>query len=175
MGVSGVSRPSSAASTTSTASWIAERVAVASLPLIGGGITGALTAPAIRTWYRTLRKPSWNPPDSVFGPVWTALYASMGAALIRIWSLDRRRADVRFAIAVFALQLGLNLAWSLVFFRARRVDLALAEIAALDASVVATIASFRRLDPASAALLLPYLAWISFATALNASIWRLNR
>src|SRR4051794_7016935 len=149
--------------------------AVAAVPVVGGSVTGVLTAPAIRTWYRTLRKPPWNPPDVVFGPVWTALYLLMGLSLVRIARLDRNRDDVRIALALFTLQLGLNFGWSGVFFGAKRPDLATAEIAALDATVVATIVSFRRLDGAAAGLLLPYLAWISFATALTGSVWRLNR
>jgi benzodiazapine receptor len=159
----------------STPRRVGSQVAVAALPLIGGGVTGALTAPAIRTWYRTLRKPPWNPPDAIFAPVWTTLYLVMGLSLLRVANLDRRRGDVRLALGLFGLQLGLNFGWSFMFFSARRPDLALAEIAGLDAAVVATITAFRRVDPRAGNVLLPYLAWISFATALNASIWRLNR
>ncbi|HKG55707.1 MAG TPA: TspO/MBR family protein [Candidatus Limnocylindrales bacterium] len=150
-------------------------VALAAVPLVGGSVTGALTAGSIRTWYRGLTKPPWNPPDRVFAPVWTTLYLAMGVSLLRVSRLDRGRDDVRIGLALFTLQLGLNFGWSFVFFGARRPGLALAEIAALDAAVVATIVSFRRLDGAAAGLLLPYLAWISFATALTGSVWRLNR
>lgn len=149
-------------------------IALAALPLAVGGATGVATAPAIATWYRTLEKPSWNPPDAVFGPVWTVLYLLMGLALVQIWRLDRRRRDVRLALTLFALQLVLNAAWTLLFFGARRPDLALAEIVALDLTILATAIAFARLRPAAGGLLVPYLAWVSFALVLNAEIVRLN-
>lgn len=151
-----------------------EEVAVAALPLVVGGASGIVTAPAIATWYRSLDKPSWNPPDAIFGPVWTVLYLLMGLALVRIWRLDRGRRKVRLALALFALQLALNAAWSLLFFGARRPDLALAEMIALHLAIVATLVAFVRLRPGAGALLVPYLAWVSFALALNVEIVRLN-
>jgi tryptophan-rich sensory protein len=152
-----------------------ESVVIVSLPLVVGGLSGLVTAPAIATWYRSLAKPSWNPPDAIFGPVWTLLYLAMGLALLQVWRLDRGRRDVRLALALFALQLALNVAWSLIFFGARRPDLALAEIIALHLSIVATAIAFARLRPAAGGVLVPYLAWVSFALALNAEIVRLNR
>jgi tryptophan-rich sensory protein len=151
-----------------------EGLAIAALPLVVGGLSGLVTAPAIAGWYRSLEKPAWNPPDAVFGPVWTLLYLSMGIALLQVWRLDRRRGEVRLALVLFALQLALNAAWSLLFFGARRPDLALAEMIALHLAIVATLASFARLRPGAAALLVPYLAWVSFALALNVEIVRLN-
>jgi tryptophan-rich sensory protein len=149
-------------------------IAVVAVPVVVGGIGGIFTAGAIPTWYRTLDKPSWNPPDVVFGPVWTTLYVLMGIALLQIWRMDRSRPEVRLALAVFATQLALNFAWSWIFFERKEVGLAFAEIVALHASIVATIWAFGRLSPKAALLLVPYLGWVSFAAILNAEIWRLN-
>ena len=151
-----------------------EEIALALLPLAVGGATGVATAPAIATWYRTLEKPSWNPPDAVFGPVWTILYLLMGVALVQIWRLDRGRRGVRLALALFALQLVLNAAWTLLFFGAHRPDLALAAIVALALTILGTAIAFARLRPTAGALLVPYLAWVSFALLLNVEIVRLN-
>lgn len=149
-------------------------VAVVAVPVVVGGISGILTAGAIPTWYRTLEKPAWNPPDAVFGPVWTTLYVLMGVALLQVWRLDRTRPEVRLALGLFAAQLTLNFAWSWIFFERKEVGLAFAEIVVLHASIVATILAFGRLRPKAALLLIPYLAWVSFAAILNAEIWRLN-
>ena len=143
-------------------------------PLAVGGIGGIATLSALGSWYRTLRKPAWNPPDAVFGPVWTTLYVLMGVAL----ALSRRAADTgerRRVESVFALQLALNLAWSVAFFSARSPAAGVAVILVLWASIVATIAEFGRVSRTAALLLAPYLAWVTFATILNVEIWRLNR
>jgi benzodiazapine receptor len=142
-------------------------------PLGVAAIGGLVTVQAIPTWYRTLAKPSWNPPDALFGPVWTVLYLMMGAALI----VARRAAPDRTARlgSVFGLQLALNLAWSLVFVGRRDTQAGLVVIGLLWIAIVATIAEFSRARRLAAALLLPYLAWVSFATLLNAEIWQLNR
>lgn len=142
-------------------------------PLAVAAIGGLVTVQAIPTWYRALEKPSWNPPDAVFGPVWTVLYLMMGAALI----VARRAAPERTARlgSVFGLQLALNLAWSLVFFGRRDTQAGLVVIGLLWISIVATIAEFSKARRLAAALLLPYLAWVSFATLLNEQIWQLNR
>lgn len=136
-------------------------------------IGGLVTVQAIPTWYRALQKPSWNPPDALFGPVWTALYLMMGIALV----VARRAAPERTARlgSVFGLQLALNLAWSLVFFGRRDPQAGLAVIGLLWVAIVATIAEFSRGRRLAAALLLPYLAWVSFAMLLNEQIWELNR
>jgi tryptophan-rich sensory protein len=150
----------------------ADGLAIAA-PLAIGAVGGAVTAPAIPTWYRRLEKPSWNPPDTVFAPVWTTLYLLMGVALVLA-----RRADPAHsprAEAVFGLQLALNLAWSLVFFGRRDPRAGLGVILLLWAAILATVAEFGRTRVLAAALLLPYLAWVTFACGLNAEIWRLNR
>ncbi len=132
------------------------------------------------TWFRTLQKPSWNPPDAVFAPVWTTLYVLMGVALVLVRRAGdeanaRQRAQGDRATAVFGLQLALNLAWSLAFFGGRSTTAGFTVIVLLWGSIVATIREFAQVDRRAAALLLPYLAWVSFATALNLEIWRLNQ
>ena len=138
-----------------------------------GGLGGAVTAESVTTWYATLNKPSFNPPNWIFGPVWTALYILMGVAAWRVWrAADRDTA--RGPLAVFALQLAVNLGWSVAFFGLRNPGLAVVVILLLDLLVLATTLMFRRIDRLAAWLLVPYLAWISFATLLNVTIWCLN-
>jgi tryptophan-rich sensory protein len=127
------------------------------------------TARAIPTWYRGLDKPDWNPPDRVFGPVWTTLYALMGIALVLIRRAPRDAGTDR-AQAAFGLQLALNLAWSFVFFGGRSLRGGLVVIAMLWLAILATIAAFWRVRPSAALLLLPYLGWVSFASVLNTAI-----
>ncbi len=135
------------------------------------GVLGAeVTAPAIPSWYAGLAKPSFNPPNWIFAPVWTALYVLMAIAAWLVW----RRGNARVPLTLFALQLVLNSAWSLLFFGLHRVDLALIDIVLLAAAIVATALAFRRRSAIAALLLVPYLAWVSFATVLNFAIWRLN-
>lgn len=131
---------------------------------------GMATAPALAEWYPALKKPSWTPPGWVFGPVWTLLYPLVAVAGWLAW----REGKARFGPLVFLLQLALNAAWPWLFFAERRPDLALASIAALLVAILATIAAFWRLSRLAAVLLVPYLAWVAFAAALNHAIWRLN-
>ena len=151
-------------------------------PLAVGALGSIPTAKAIPTWYRSLEKPDWNPPDAVFGPVWTALYGLMGVALVLV-----RREPTRPAVsavsatsaagpaqAVFGLQLALNLAWSFVFFGGRDPRGALVVIGLMWVAILATIAQFWRVRRSAALLLVPYLAWVSFASILNAEIVRRN-
>lgn len=124
-------------------------------------------------WYLELAKPDWTPPSWLFGPVWTALYATIGVAAWLVW----RRVGfggAPMAWRFWGIQLALNSAWSWVFFGLRAPGAALVEIGALLLAIVANIIAFRRHRPAAAWLLVPYLAWVTFATALNAAIWRLN-
>ena len=141
------------------------------LPLAVGFIGTVPTARAIPTWYRTLDKPGWNPPDAVFGPVWTTLYLLMGIALVLV---RRAGEDTCRAQLVFGLQLALNTAWSFVFFGSRDPRGALVVIVLLWSAILATIIEFGRIRPAAAVLLAPYLAWVSFASVLNAEIVRRN-
>jgi tryptophan-rich sensory protein len=134
---------------------------------------GAFTAAGLGPWYDGLAKPAWRPPDAAFGPVWTALFALMAVAA---WLVGRERAHPgrRAALAWFATQLALNAAWSWLFFTLRSPGAALAEIGLLWAAILGTVVVCGRVRPAAGVLLLPYLAWVTFAAALNLAIWRLN-
>ena len=138
-----------------------------------GGLGGAVTASSVTEWYPTLNKPSFNPPNWVFGPVWTTLYVMMGIAAWRVWRAVERD-TARGPLAVFALQLAVNLGWSIAFFGLRDPGVAVVVIVVLDLLVLATALMFRRIDGLAALLLVPYLAWIAFATILNVAVWRLN-
>jgi translocator protein len=140
------------------------------LCLAAGALGAAVTAPAIPTWYAGLAKPSFNPPNWIFAPVWTALYVLMAIAAWLVW----RRGNARPPLTLFGVQLALNSAWSLLFFGLHRVDLALVDIVLLLAAIVATARAFHPRSAVAALLLVPYLAWVSFATVLNFAIWRLN-
>lgn len=144
-------------------------------PFLAAAIGGVATAGAIPTWYRTLEKPAWNPPDWIFGPVWTVLYIMMGIASWQVWRLGTEKKDVRDALGLYGAQLVLNTAWSLLFFGMRRIGLALGEIVALWALIAATVTKFYRLKKSAGLLLVPYLLWVSFAAILNARIWQLNQ
>jgi translocator protein len=142
--------------------------------LLAGLLSGHFTVDGVRTWYPSLRKPTWNPPDWVFAPVWTALYILMGIACFRVWQHHNLQ-DVRPALSLFGLQLGLNVLWSAVFFRWRRPDAASIESLFLWFSLVLTVVAFARVDWIAAVLMLPYLAWVSFSSMLNVKISQLNR
>jgi len=135
------------------------------------GISGASTSGTVRSWYPTIAKPTWNPPDWVFGPTWTVLYAMMAVAAWLVW----RRAGWGVPLILFGVQLALNAAWSPLFFGLHRIDLALVDIVALWAAIVATTVAFWKVTPGAGGLFVPYLAWVSFATVLNFTIWRMNR
>ncbi|WP_158057992.1 TspO/MBR family protein [Halorussus halophilus] len=140
---------------------------------LAGIVPSILTADDVATWYPTLVKPAFNPPNWVFGPVWTTLYLLMGIALYLVWRSDAGRIR-QLALAVFAVQLALNASWTLVFFGANLLFGGLVVIVVLLATIVATIVAFARIDRRAAALLVPYLLWVSFATVLNYELWRLN-
>jgi benzodiazapine receptor len=134
---------------------------------------GAVTATSVHGWYQALAKPPFNPPDWVFAPVWSALYALIALAGWRLW---RRRAATGASAALrwWGLQLGFNLSWSFVFFGARLPGAALADIVLLFGAIGVTILLASRVDRAAAWLLAPYAVWVAFAALLNASIWYLN-
>ncbi len=142
---------------------------------LAGVLGGIATVPAIPTWYAGLAKPAWTPPGWVFGPVWTTLYALMGIAAARVWLRRRHTRPGRASLALFGLHLALNAAWSFLFFGLRSPGLGLAEIVVLWATLVVLVAWWWRLERIAAVLLLPYVAWASFAAVLNAAIWGLNR
>jgi benzodiazapine receptor len=142
----------------------------------GAGIIGALfTMPAIRTWYETLNKPSFRPPNAVFGPVWTILFLLMGVSLYLIWHKGLASQDVKTALLVFLAHLVLNIGWSVLFFGLRSPGLAFFEIVILWLAILLTMYLFYRVSLISGLLLLPYALWVSFAAILNFTIWRLNR
>lgn len=143
------------------------------LCLAVSGIGGAITATSVDTWYQSLQKPPFNPPDWIFAPVWTALYVMMAIAGWRVW----RRVGIetrRGALAVFAVQLGLNLAWSLVFFGLQRIGLAFAEIVILLIAITANTIMFWRIDQLAGVLFVPYALWVAYAAVLNGALWVLN-
>ena len=137
------------------------------------GIGGAVTTTSVDTWYRTLAKPPINPPDWIFGPVWTALYVMMAVAAALVWRRGAGR-DRRVAMSCFFAQLALNLGWSCLFFGLHLVGAAFAWIILLWVAIAGTMTSFWRIERWAALLLLPYLAWVGFAALLNFLIWRLN-
>jgi translocator protein len=135
----------------------------------------AFTARSLGSWYPTLLKPPGNPPASYFGAVWTVLYSLMTISAWNVWRAGDGWTDASAAITVFLIQLAFNAAWPAIFFALRSPRWALLEIVLLWALVLATVILFWRISTFSGALLLPYLAWVSYATYWNARIWRLNR
>lgn len=143
------------------------------LCLAAGAIGGWVTRPAVEDWYPDLAKPWFTPPGWAFAPVWTTLYVAMAIAAWLAWrSPDRVRAQD--ALYLFAIQLGFNLGWSMLFFGTRAIGLALVEILALLVAIAATMHAFWQLDRRAGLLMLPYLAWVGYAMALNAAIWWMN-
>lgn len=132
---------------------------------------GAFTGPD--GWYASLHKPSWNPPGWVFGPVWTLLYTMMAVAAWLVWRRGGLRQQ-RWPLSLFLAQLVLNAAWTPLFFGLHRPGLALVDIVLLWLALVATITAFRRVHRGAGWLLVPYLAWVSFAAVLNFVLWRMN-
>ena len=149
-------------------------VAALAAPLAVASVSGLATTAGVRDWYPSLVKPSFTPPDWLFGPVWTVLYIMMGIALWWVW---RRQGEVpvRTPLTLFAVQLLLNALWSVVFFGLRSPGAALVDILLLWVAIGLTIRAFRQVSVRAAVFMLPYWAWVTFATALNASIWVLNR
>lgn len=133
----------------------------------------AVTNLSVGDWYVDLHKPSWNPPSWIFGPVWTLLYVTMAVAAWIVW---RRKglAQGRMPLLLFGVQLTLDAGWSPLFFGLRNPGLAFADIVLLWLAIAATVVAFGRVSRWATGLLLPYLGWVSFATALNFVIWRMN-
>jgi tryptophan-rich sensory protein len=155
---------------------------VAAWPFVAGillcegvGVVAAVaTQQSVQTWYPTLEKPFFTPPDGLFAPVWIVLYAAMGVSAALVWSAGADRRAVHVALVVFAGQLVLNGAWSVVFFGARSIAGGLVVIALLWLAVAATMRLFFPLRPIAGWLLAPYLAWVTYALALNAAVWWMN-
>lgn len=141
------------------------------LCLAVSALGGAVTATSVDSWYQALRKPSFNPPDWLFTPVWLTLFVIMAVAAWRVWRIAGLRSA---AMGAFAVQLFLNLLWSVLFFGLRAPDLALVEIFVLLFAIAWTAVLFTRIDRSAGLLFLPYLAWVAFAAALNLAISYLN-
>lgn len=149
-------------------------VLVAVLVTLCAGLIGNLLgADAITTWYVGLEKPSWNPPNWIFGPVWTLLYVLMGIAAYLVWE-QTKDSSRRAALVVYGVQLALNALWSIIFFTFKQPALAFGEIVIMWIAILATIVLFWRVRPLAGALLLPYIAWVTFALVLNFAVWQLN-
>jgi benzodiazapine receptor len=145
-----------------------------SIPLLIGFTSGFFTITGAGSWYQTIQKPSWNPPGWVFGPVWTTLYVMMGIALFLIWKSSANKEAKQTAILFFSIQLVLNFFWSFIFFNQQQPGWALVEIIVLWSAILVTIFSFSKINNTAAWLLVPYISWVSFATILNYTIWKLN-
>ena len=137
------------------------------------GIGSVLTRPSITTWYATLRKPSWTPPNWVFGPVWTVLYLSMAVAVWLVWR-QAGFSHAKFPLALFAVQLALNVAWSGIFFGLRLPGVAFLGVALLWLFILSTTIAFWPVSRTASWLMVPYLTWVTYASALNAAIWRMK-
>lgn len=140
-----------------------------------GGIGAIFTTPAIPTWYAGLKKPSFTPPNSVFGPIWITLYLLMGIAVFMVWREGLNQSGVTAAITVFWVQLVLNVLWSIIFFGKKSLFGGMALIIILWLAILITIILFFGVSAIAGGLLIPYIIWVSIATNLNIQVWRLNR
>jgi translocator protein len=138
-----------------------------------GAVAGIFTGSAIPNWYATLNRPSFAPPNWLFGPAWTFLYIMMGISLFLVWkSAPDKARDT--ALIIFGVQLLLNFAWSFIFFYFKELGWALVEIVLMWLAIVAMLIAFHKVNPWAAYINIPYLMWVTFATALNAGFWKLN-
>lgn len=152
-----------------------KKLTISMLLCLGAGVIGSMfTTPAISGWYADLIKPIFNPPNWLFGPVWTGLYILMGLSLFLIWRKDLKNKNVRFAFWLFIMHLAFNTLWSIIFFGVKNIQLAFFDIFILWLMIVALIYCFYEIDKRAAWLLVPYFFWVSFATLLNYSLWVLN-
>lgn len=143
-------------------------------PLLVGWIGSLFTTPEINGWYSSLAKPALNPPNWIFGPVWTTLFILMGIAAFLIWRRGLNHKNVQAALAIFVFQLFLNVFWSLLFFGIHSPMVAFTEIISLWLAILALILAAYQVSRPAAYLLIPYVFWVSFATYLNYAIWQLN-
>lgn len=144
------------------------------LAFFAGFIGSLATASSVSTWYPTLQKPSWTPPNWLFGPVWTALYIAMAVATWRVWRVGNA-ADARHTSRLYGAQLALNALWSVLFFGLQRPGAALIEVLFFWIVLVRILARYRAVDRIAAWLWTPYVLWVTYATLLNAAVWDLNR
>ena len=148
-------------------------LAAAGACFVTAAIGSAATFPALEPWYAHLVKPSWTPPNWVFGPAWTTLYLLMATAAWNVWRVADGR-DVNGPLALFGVHLAVNALWSVLFFGMRNPALAMVDLAVLWLLIAALIAVFGRWSRLSSALMAPYLVWVTYAGALNFAIWRMN-
>ncbi len=141
---------------------------------LAGFIGAIFTTPNIPTWYASINKPFFTPPNWVFAPAWTTLFVLMGIALYLVWDKTGFREKGRIALYVFAGQLALNILWSVLFFGLQSPMTAFLEIVVLWIAILFTIMKFREIDRKAGYILIPYIAWVSFAALLNLSVWLLN-
>ena len=144
------------------------------LPLAIGAIAGMFTATEIAGWFQTINKPDWQPPNWVFGPVWTALYILMGISFYLIWKSDAPKTKKRIAVTLWIIQLVFNFFWSFIFFKKHQIDWALGEILVLWFFILLTMLFFGRIRSLAAWLMVPYISWVTFASLLTFSIYQLN-
>ena len=144
------------------------------IPLIAGFIGSIATFSSIPTWYASLVKPAWAPPNWVFSPVWTTLFILMGIALFLVWRQGPWRRDVKIAVIIFAVQLVLNVLWSVIFFGLQSLLGGLIEIVFLWIAILATIIAFYRISKPAGILLLPYIIWVTIASYLTYTVYLLN-
>ncbi len=144
------------------------------IPLVTGAVAGIFTSSGVKGWYAVANKPSFNPPDWIFAPMWTTLYILMGIALYLVWKKPPATPGKKNALTWFAIQMVLNFCWSFIFFYARQPGWALVEIIAMWVAILLTIIFFRKISKTAAWLLVPYILWVSFASVLNFYIWHLN-
>lgn len=144
------------------------------LPLAIGGIGGFFTFQSVKTWYITLNKPSFNPPNWVFGPVWTTLYILMGISSFLVWQKRKQTSLYDKAVVIYLVQLFLNLMWSFLFFYQQEIGWALAEIVILWTVILVNALLFYKINKIAGLLYLPYILWVSFASYLTYSIFLLN-
>lgn len=144
------------------------------IPISIGAVGGLITMDAVKTWYPTLTKPSFNPPNWIFGPVWSLLYLIIGISAYLVWQKREQVAHFPRVVAVYFIQLVLNLFWSFLFFYAHKIGASLAEIGALLVAILINARVFYKIDKTAGLLFIPYALWVSFATLLTYSIYSLN-
>lgn len=139
-----------------------------------GGVGSLFTTSSIPTWYASLKKPSFSPPNWLFSPVWITLFLLMGISLYLVWQKTLKEKAVKIALVFFAFQLVLNILWSVIFFGIKAPFIAFIEIIILLVAILLTMITFFKVSRASALLLIPYIVWVSFAAVLNFFLWNLN-
>ncbi|MBA2745159.1 MAG: tryptophan-rich sensory protein [Flavisolibacter sp.] len=153
--------------------WIRLIIAIG-LPLLVGAAGSYFTVTGEGSWYQQINKPDWNPPGKIFGPVWTMLYILMGIAFYLVWKSDVAQTVKAKAMTLWGIQLVANFLWSYLFFERQEIGLAFAEILLLWVLILLTIFAFAKLNKLAAWLMVPYISWVSFASILTYTIWKMN-